>query len=239
MGAVFQDQVKYKLDPKKLRGAYFYTGASNNGLSLMATGLEQPNHKWSKAGVDRDGDTFCVSGRKRVKGATFDNQAMNRVTVNGEMNSKKIIEACAKIKMKPICNHAKFADGRCILVSGNWHISDPKEIKKRKDSMGRALNPKLIKGTYTYCSTDFEGASMLNLGSSQRISTTSDRGGDTLCGNPPRHDPFEFGNYYFNRVPVKGSMTSKNIAATCKQLGGGNRPLCDTATVADGTCRIV
>lgn len=236
--AVTKDQKTFKLPIKKIRGAYFYTGKANKGLSLMATGLSKPDHKWSTKGKDMDGDTFCVTRAASFKAVSvFDGHKLERVAVSGRMTSKNIRKACHKKGLKPVCNHAKYADGRCVLVGGNWHFSKAKHTASKTDPLGVKLGRSMLQGVFTYCGNAFKGQSLVDLASKHRVSTDDDKGGDTLCTSTNyTNAQFTYNDYKFKRVPVHGAMVSKNIDAACRKLK--MRPLCDIGTAGDGACRI-
>jgi len=236
--AVTKDQERYGLNSQKVRNAYFYAGTANGGLTIMATGLDKPDHLWSKKD-DMDGDTFCVSRPAGFKtSATYNSHHLARTPVVGHMTGKNLIKACAERKMKPVCNHINDADGQCVIVGGKWHISDPKKGSHQEDTVGARIPRQLLQGVFMYSGDTKGDKTRLDMQSKHRWSNSNDREGDTLCSptNYTAHE-FSFNDYNFFRVPVKGLMTSSNIIATCQERH--MRPVCDIGTAADGTCRIV
>merc|ERR1719191_153302 len=72
---------RYGVPPKKVKGAFFYSGNRNN--SLLNTGR---THRWSRYGRDRDGDTFCVKRGKTYKNFyKYKGITMYRVSIKGRM----------------------------------------------------------------------------------------------------------------------------------------------------------
>jgi len=219
------------------RGAYFYSGsATKGGLASMNAGN---GHRWAKNNVDKDGDTFCVKKAKTFKNAfMWNGHTMERVELGADqvMTSQNIIKACAKKQMRPVCNNAVFADGICIIVGGEWHMSKPGKNAKELPRI-------LLRGTFTYCGKGdgpkgCNGWSYLDTGTNHRLSRHTDKGGDTLCIAPQRQrNTFMLGKYQFKRVKVNGFMTSPNILAECKKLN--MKPACDRKAFNDGKCMAV
>jgi hypothetical protein len=250
--AMIEDQKSYGLDPLKLRNTYFYAGNycgkklanekcdHSQSLTIYSTGVETPDHEWSKKGVDEDGFTYCVERPASVPSQTkWDGHTLHRVPVaSGQMDSKNIIGACAKRHMRPVCNHINDADGECVVVGGDWHLSDPAVTPTKKDINGSGIPRHLLLGVYMYSGDTNNGFSRLDMASKHRWSTPNDEYGDTLC-TPTNYNAswFEFNDYEFYRVKVDGYMTSKNIHKTCADAG--MRPVCDRGKSADGECRIV
>jgi hypothetical protein len=211
---------RYKVPVSKVKGAYFYCGRSNGGLALLNTGS---THKWSRRNWDRDGDTFCVKPKKEKK-FSFKRHVIVRVKVNGRMRPGPIYAACQKKGLRPVCDHPSYADGRCVIVNGNWHMSQGR----------RGVSTALIRGTYTYCGRRHQ-KSLLNNGRSHRWSNNHDRNGDTLCiKHDNRAGAFTYNKYKFVRISVKGVMTSSAILRACRKKK--MKPVCDHAGYADGKC---
>merc|ERR1711988_360351 len=222
----------------KTRGAYFYAGQANNGLSIMSTGVQSPDHKWSRKNIDRDGDTFCVSRPPGFKAhTTWNKHHLERVPVEGQMTSENLLKACAKRKMRPVCNHVNDADGQCLIVSGSWHMSNPKVTPTKADQAGSYIPRFLLRGSFMYSGATHGGLAMLDMDKGHRVASLQDQDGDTLC-SPTNYtnDKFEFNDYEFYRTKVNGYMTTDNIVEACANKS--MRPVCDIGTVADGACRI-
>merc|ERR1719487_3256790 len=116
------------------------------------------------------------------------------------MNSNNIYKACHTKKMRPVCNHANYADGRCVLVGRNWHMSYPGHTRRYAKTMPKTL----LKGVYTYCGKANHQRSLLNRGNTHRWSNNRDRNGETLCAKPSRKKmKFKYNHYNFLRVKVK------------------------------------
>merc|ERR1719409_2539844 len=118
----------------KMKGAYFYNGNTNGGLSVLHNGQ---THVWSKKGVDKNGDTYCVKRTEKFENSfRFKGYEIERVMLASDkaMTSKNILAACKSKEMLPLCNNAKFMDGQCIIVGGLYHISQ-KEQNANQASM--------------------------------------------------------------------------------------------------------
>jgi len=221
---------KHRVPVNKVVGAYFYAGRANGGLAIMNTGV---THKWARRNWDRDGTAFCAKRSKGFKvNFKWHGHQMHRVVVKGVMNSDSIFKACQAKKMRPVCNHASYADGRCILIHSNWHFNHPHHA--RQHGVPRSL----VHGTFTYCGFANHKRSLFNRGNSHRWSNNNDKNGQTICLKSHRDEAgFVYRHYHFLRVRVQGHMQSSNIFSACGKLK--MRPVCDHANYADGKCRIV
>ena len=61
----------------------------------------------------------------------WNNYQFKRVKVSGFMKSANILKACTAAKMKPVCDHNNYADGKCRMVGGAWHFSVPGHVRER------------------------------------------------------------------------------------------------------------
>jgi len=218
---------RYGVPWRKVMGAYFYTGRANGGLSLMNTGR---THKWARRNGDRDGDTFCVKRTVLFKGGhKWRSFMLARVPVKGKMQSANIYKACHAKGLRPVCNHPSYADGRCEIVGGNWHMSYPPSTKRAR------LPRSFMRGTFTYCGYSNHQRSLLDTGNTHRWSRPSDSNGDTLCVKPDRSRKLIIkGEYQLVRIKVNGLMTSPNILQACKAKH--MTPVCDHKAYHDGKC---
>jgi len=251
---------KLPLDGPRMKGAYFYNGESNGGLSVLHTGK---THQWAKSEVDKDGDTYCAKRAKsfkhsfKWKGYTI---VRTPVAKDKAMTSKNILAACKAKDMVPVCNHAKFMDGQCVIVGGFYHISKkesaglaaarrllgagfptpPPTPARRTEAEEDSLPTDRIRGTYTYCGDadgpkGCSGWSYLDTGTQHRLARHTDRGGDTLCTTPNRQKSiFVIGDHQFVRVKVHGFMTGSNALAECQKIS--MLPVCEAAKYKDITC---
>ena len=48
-----------------------------------------------------------------------------RTAVTGKMKSANILAACKAKGLTPVCDHANYGNGQCVVVSGQWHFSHP------------------------------------------------------------------------------------------------------------------
>lgn len=216
------------LEQSKLLGAYFYCGSGNAGKSLENLGN---THAWT-TNRDRNGETYCTKARAGEK-SEWEEYHFERVAVKGKMNSYNINKACTAAKMRPLCDHGSYFDGKCLLAGENWHFSVPKTIKSK------GIDADFFRGAYLYCGSSNHGKSLLNTGTSHRWTVDKDKNGDTICARMKKDfDPdFEYQGHKIKRVTVKGDMGSENILKTCK--ANDLMPLCDHSSYMNGRCVLV
>ena len=124
------------------------------------------------------------------------------------MNSKNILKACAKKKMRPLCDHPTLAsDGKCILAPLNGYISLPSDTEKS------GLPMDVIGGVYSYGACANKGYAYLDAGTSHKLANDGDRNYDTLCTNHTikgidstgeTRMKFTYNNWEFNQVTIHG-----------------------------------
>jgi hypothetical protein len=114
---------------------------------------------------DYSADSFKFNG--------FD---FTRVPVVGMMTSSNMLDACAKIGQKPVCDYNTYSDGSCALVGqGSWHFSQPNHNKQYGIPVEKTL------GAYFYSGNANGQWSLKNRGNDHSWSGTSDFDGDTFC----------------------------------------------------------
>jgi hypothetical protein len=222
-----------KVDQKKVVWAFFY--ASGN-RALVNT---NHGHRWYKTqhGGDRDGDTFCVKADeewlKKFGVFKFNGQIINRIQVTGKMNSENIYNACLKHKMRPVCDHASYADGFCELLGDNWHFSHPHHTRRHASKIPKQS----LNGAFMYCGHANHYRSLQHNDNGHRWSNDKDTSGQTLCTKVDRKNVahFEYRGYDLVRVQVKEQITSQNIVKACDALK--MKPLCDRLQYNDGHCQ--
>merc|ERR1740117_1351397 len=216
----------HKVDVKKVQYAFFYCGKANRQRSLLNTGR---SHKWTHDNRERDGDTFCAKRDAEFmkKHGTFkhNNQILKRVAVNGRISSESIYAACIQKKMRPVCDHPNYFDGRCIVVNGNRHMS-------REDK---------VKGTWEaffYCGRANGNKALQHMHGKHRWSNKKDNAGETICTKPTRaQGNFKYRHYSLHRTQVVGYMSSGNIRKACQKKS--MKPLCDHMSYNDGLCKAI
>jgi hypothetical protein len=221
---------KYKVDTKKVLGAFFYCGKNNRGRVLYNNGQ---THKWTN-GREMDGDTFCTSRtesfKKNKMHFVYDKVKAHRIAVKGKMTNSNIIKACAAMKMRPICDHANYFDGQCLLVGGNWHFSHTQHAKKHN------VPADVIRGAYFY--TAQKRGVLQNTGNGHSWASADEADGDTFCAVDHRNKgDFKYRGFEFRRVRVSGVMNSANVLKAC--TAAKLKPVCNRANNADGHCRLV
>merc|ERR1712054_210223 len=211
-----------RVDQNRVKWAFFYCGRANHKRSLLNTGR---SHRWSHDNRDRDGETFCVKRDKDFfkKHGKFKHHQykLERVSVSGRISSHSIWKACQKKGMRPVCDHANYFDGRCVVVNGRRHMS-------RQD------NRKGVRGAYFYCGRANHNRALQHRHRGHHWSNNNDHDGDTLCAKPLPRRGFKHYGYEMVRVKVSGYMKSPQIRAACGKRN--MKPLCDHANYNDGHC---
>ena len=144
------------------------------------------------------------------------------------MSSSNILLACRAVGMRPVCDHAQYSDGECILAGGSWHFSNPSDVKQHRIPL------RLVNAAFFYTNAK-DNRSKKNEELSGRWSTGSDSNQHTICTAPNRRmQSFVHKQYTLQRVSVIGQMNSANIikACTAKKM----RPVCDHSSYIDGLC---
>jgi hypothetical protein len=112
---------------------------------------------------------------------TFKDYKFTRVPVEGLMATQNILEACAKIGQKPVCDYPAYSDGRCTMVEGyNFHFSQPSHNEKFGIDLKKTL------GAYFYSGNANGQWSLKNRGNDHTWSGTNDFDGDTFCVTPTK-----------------------------------------------------
>ncbi len=206
------------------------TGRGNRDWALQNSGN---THRWSNS-RDRDGDTFCMKPERERKTFSYRNYVFHRVRVSGTMNKDNILKACQSRKMRPVCDHSSYSDGKCRVISHAWHFSYYPHVKSHKLPQWKLL------GAYIYSSNANRNWALMNDGRKHRWSNGNDKNGDTFCVQRLKkleEYSFTWNNHKFYRYEVSGAMTSSNILKTCKSKG--MQPVCDHAAYANGECQLV
>jgi hypothetical protein len=218
-----------------LNWAFFY---ANSNRALLNNGH---SHRWSNRNRDHDGDTFCVADKvdqeylRKHGTAKYKGKEVTRVQVEGIMNSKNIYKACAKKDMRPVCDHANYADGMCEVLGGSWHFSHPHHTKRYARKFSKK-HQATLNGLFMYCGTANRGWSLLHRAHDHRWSNSRDAGGSTLCTKPPPEGKsFDWRGFEFKRVRVKEAVNSGSIRKACEKLH--MKPVCDHRNYADGRCQ--
>ncbi len=219
--------------PWRMRGVYMYAGRANGGKSLENIGT---THRWS-SGRDRNGDTLCVKARDTHHAFDFRGFRFFPVKVSGAINSANIYKSCKAHGLRPACDHSTYTDGKCVVVSGTWHLSYPAHTRKQS---GLADHRKSLKGAYFYCGGVKGGKALMNTGATHRWTYVWDRG-FTYCVRRSTKGlskfTFKYDGFTAKRVAVKGPMNSPNIRKACANKG--MKPMCDHSSYRDGHCVLV
>ena len=185
--------------------------------------------------ADTKGDTLCTKSRRGKESFTYRHYQFTRVKVAGVMNSANILKACSAAKLRPVCDHSHYSDGKCRMVGSNWHFSHPAHDRRHKVPVAK------VKGAYFYTGySRSRHMSLLNTGRTHRWANNWDRDGDTFCVKRGKSfaTKFKYGGYTVLRVPVTGGrMNSATIWKTCRAKG--MRPVCDHESYMDGKCILV
>ena len=101
--------------------------------------------------------------------------------------------------MLPVCNHASYFDGQCLLINDNWYLSYPPHDK------AHTIPLSVVQGAYFYSTYGSMKYSLQNILTTHRWATNVDGDGDTFCAKPNRREQnFIFGGFKFVRTAVKG-----------------------------------
>lgn len=147
---------------------YFYAGRAHHFRALQKRGH---GHRW--AGHHEKGDTLCTRRDKRYRGRyRYRGRNLYQVRVHGVINSHSIYHACRRHRMRPLCDHAGYKDGRCSVVGGGWHWSH------RNHNRRHGVDVQRTKFVFFYTRN---GRALLNTGRSHRWTNGWDRNGVTMC----------------------------------------------------------
>jgi hypothetical protein len=98
-----------------------------------------------------------------------------RTAVQGLITKDSIIKACAAKRMKPLCDHRNYADGKCHDLKNNWHFSHPSHDRQHGVDVNK------VKWAYFYTGPHGHGA-LLNTENTHRwLHRNVERDGDTFC----------------------------------------------------------
>ena len=126
-------------------------------------------------------DTFCVKHLDRKKFAfQYKHYNMVRVAVKGQMTAANILKACKARSLKPICDHKKYADGKCLNLRNNWHWSHAWHHVRTR---AKGVDYKKLEWAFFYANSN---RALMSNGHSHRWTKKNhhgyDRDGDTFCG---------------------------------------------------------
>jgi len=241
---------KYKDFPQDLlRGTFTYIAGSVNPTFSM---LEQAGKERLSQPWDRNGDTLCVVVDRAAGDFKFKDHTFHRMVVTTNMTSDYIVDKCKRKDMKPPCEHPSYADGKCEIVAGDFHLAS------FKDQAKLGLDPSVVRNAYWYAGSANTIAGKLGAKVGMAIMSTGvdnpdhrwgvngkgkgirvDWNGDTYCVK--RTETFVTKTVVDNRgifrVPVEGEMNSVNVVQACAKKN--MRPICDHIGIADGQCTIV
>lgn len=114
---------------KGLKGACFYVKFWAAGYeALCNTGS---HHQWShQYSASTNGFTMCAKPPKPVAKTTVDGKVIHRVKVTGKMSHQSMAAACAKKKMKPVCDASHWGTGPgCVKLGISGHLSTKRGAK--------------------------------------------------------------------------------------------------------------
>ena len=184
---------------------------------------------------DQNGHAVCT--KPKTDGSldfTFSGYKFVRTAVKGVMNSENILAACKKKGLRPVCNHAHYADGQCKTVGGSWHFSYPPHNSRFKV-------PTAVRGAFFYCGRGNRNKALYNIGTTHKWTNGQQRDGSTYCVKRTKAFAkdkltFTYNNVVAHRTAVKGKMTNANAVKACKARD--MKPVCDRSSYYDGQCVI-
>jgi len=226
------------LDLAKVTDVVFYNGNTknafiNSGIAKLTT------QAWA-----HDVDTLCAvkseAFMKKSGSFKFDGFDITRVRVQGNMDSENVYQACMKRNLRPVCDHAAYFNGKCVVIGsssndgGQWHMSHPVHLKQ----YAKAIPSESVQGCFMY--TNSKNTLQHLFTNSHRWSDSSkDMNGDTLCVAPRDAglDTFHFQGFKVVRTQVNGVMNGNNILTACQKAG--LKPVCDNADYKDDNCQVL
>ena len=226
---------RYRVPAYITKGAYTYAGNAMKRTGRYMTLTDTPTGfgKWSST-MDRDKETLCVfPTQKSRQSFKYGIYHFERVSMAGRaMTSDNIYNACREKMLRPVCDSANVADGRCRIAGAAWRYSNPKQSTEAGIPLSKT------KGAYFYNGAG-KPATMNNGYAAKTADPKWDMDGDTFCVKRSLSfvSKFELFGWALHRVPVKGTMNNRNIAAACE--GAGMRPVCDSHKWYDGKCQKV
>jgi hypothetical protein len=150
---------------------FFYCGSANGNRALQNI---RNSHRWSGDG-DINGVAWCVQPvpvNDSVLVARFRGYEFYPALVRSVMTSKNIKQACDARSMLTPCDHSSYADGNCVNVLWDTHMSA---------NGGHDMARQYLDRTYWYAGNANGGWSLQNFKNSHRWSGPSDIDGVTLC----------------------------------------------------------
>jgi len=219
-------------------GVYWFAGRANGGWSIQSS---NGSHRWSGE-QDWNGDTMCVQQLGLVHGTAqpvvenWKGFKLYKVKVDGLINSQHIREACSQNKLKPVCDHPHYYDGRCLKMPiGALHMS----YGPHNDYA--ALPRQYSDSIYWYAGSANGPWALQSYHGSHRWSDFSDMNGFTMCalklkkGHGVAQKLMEnWRGLALYKVKVDGQMKQKNILAACKK--NKMMPVCDHPAYNDNNC---
>lgn len=216
------------LNNAHFQGGYFYSGRGGRNM-YYNTGR---THQAKARVVTANAFSYCVKKPRRIQKFTYEGILFKRAKFKGPPNNANILKACKAIKMKPVLNYGSWADSQSLLAGGNTYWSYPPHVKSMA---GQKYVEKTI-DSWWYSGRGNPNRALFNTGKTHRWSSARDKGGECFCGKRLSNKPFTWANRNFKRVPVKGLMSSENIAKAC---GAKNlKPVCAHSSYYDGVCEI-
>merc|ERR1719506_397185 len=101
------------------------------------------------------------------------------------MTCQNIWKACQNEGLRPVCGHADYFDGRCVVVGakshnhGRWHLSyKPHTDRWAKDGSRKVERMSLV-DAYMYRNSKWPLKHLFQ--GSHSTANNNDRDGDTLC----------------------------------------------------------
>jgi hypothetical protein len=221
---------RYGIDVNIVKGAFFYTSNGERTLQNQVT-----RHRWTSNGkFPVSGDTFCAQESSVDRDFVYKKYfKLKRLRVDGTMTSANILKACTGAKMKPLCDHQAYSDGKCELLGGSWHFSHPSHNRRFKVPVTN------VKGSFFYCGKSNHGKSLLNTGTTHRWTTGKEKNGYTFCVSrlPEFPREFTFNGFKLSRTQFNGAATSSNILLACNKRR--MVPVCEHSNYANGECQMV
>jgi hypothetical protein len=207
------------LDVNFLKGAAVFTGWKHTGALIAGF----PRHRWQKKGGSKHLSVVCTAEPPPPSPIVVHRHKLVRVRVKGRINSQNILKACQAKGLVPACDRSYYDDGKCIAISGNWHLSYPRDLRRYK------INEKFFVDSALYCGSrpGNRGRALVNNGRGRPSWTNGhQKDMDTVCTSvPPPPKPIRWHGFLLQRMPIMGAATVDNMIKTCaaKKL----KPVCD------------
>ena len=168
------------------------------------------------------------SAEMGLKTIMINRHELSRVRVKGRINSQNIYTACQAKGLVPVCDHMNYDDGKCIVISTNWHLSHPHHLRRHK------INEKFFVDAALYCGRGNRDKALVNNGHTHFWTNGQQKDIDTVCTSlPPPPKPIRWHGFLLQRVPIMGAATVDNMIKSCaaKKL----KPVCDRKWLANST----